>query len=91
MAMSRVEAMLLLTLKLGPIDVGCPVLRRFYELISTELGMLTPIMEDTPSLVITITASTILDEWSTLAKLNIAFTGLSMTEKIPAPAGHSFP
>ena len=34
MAVSRVEAMLILTLKLGPIDVGCPVPRRFYELIT---------------------------------------------------------
>ena len=82
MAMSRVEAMLLLALKLGPIDVGCPVPRRFYELINTELGMLTPIMEDLPSLVVTITASATLEEWSTLAKLNIAFNGLSMTFKL---------
>ena len=74
--------MLLLRLKVGPIDMGCPVPRRFYELTNTGLGLLTPIIEDIPLLIITITASTILDEWSTLALLNLACTGLSMTFKL---------
>ena len=78
MTMSRVEAMLLLTLKLGPINVGCPVPRRLYELVNTELGLLTPIMEDIPSLIITIPASTILEQWSTLAKLRRALDDLQI-------------
>jgi len=82
MSVSRVEAMLLLRFKVGAIDVGDPMPRRFYELINTELGMLSPILEDLPLLVITITASTILDEWTPLALLNLVSTGLSMAFKL---------
>ena len=82
MSMSCIEAMLLLRLKVGSIDVGCPMPRRFYELINTELGALAPILEDLPSLAITITASTILGEWTPLALLNLVSTGLTMTFKL---------
>jgi len=82
MAVSRVEAMLLLTLELGPIDVGCPVPRRYYELISTERGLLTPIIEDIPPLVITLTATTILVNGRRSPSSTSPSPGLSMAFKL---------
>jgi len=82
MSMSRVDAMLLLRLKVGSIEVGCPMPRRYYELINAELGMLSPLLEDVPSLTVTITASTILEEWTALALVNLVSTGLSMVFKL---------
>ena len=70
---SRVETLEMLAFHVH----GFPMKKSWMEFIAA-LGILTPIIEDGVQLYVVITASTMLDEWTPFALVNLTFTIVSM-------------
>ena len=70
---SRVETLEMLAFHVH----GFPMKSRWMEFIAA-LGILTPVIEDGVQLYVVISASTILDEWTPFALVNLTFTIVSM-------------
>ena len=70
---SRVEGLELLAYS----GFGFPMRKRWAEYIGF-IGLLTPLLEDAVQLYMVVAASTKLDEWTTMAQVNLCFTIVSM-------------
>ena len=77
LALGRVESLLFITLKVGKFEVGAPI-PRTHVLYVKWLGLLTPLLEDVPSVVFTYMASTITG-WTPIMTINFVASVVSLT------------